>query len=271
MIDDSIRPQLGIIGGLGPLASADFYFKLTRMTRAFRDNDHVPAVILSVPQLPDRTEAILGNHDGPLAPLKAAVSTLNALGVACIAVPCNTAHHWYDQLAANSQAEIIHIGDAVVAETRRSLDLGRVAILATRGTLVSGFYQDRMSAAGFGLCLPANGEFQQRVDNAIGLVKAGSITDAAIETERALDIARSAGADAALLGCTELSVVAASLNDVSGLVVVDSNAALARACLTRLGFGAQDARGLPTVTQLPGHDRSMRASSAVLAQSYSRL
>ncbi|TIT72616.1 MAG: aspartate/glutamate racemase family protein, partial [Mesorhizobium sp.] len=65
---------------------------------------------------------MLGNRDGPLAPLRAAVSTLNALGVACIAMPCNTAHHWFDQLAAESRAEIIHIGDAAVAEISRSLD-----------------------------------------------------------------------------------------------------------------------------------------------------
>ncbi|TIV97282.1 MAG: aspartate/glutamate racemase family protein, partial [Mesorhizobium sp.] len=182
MIDHSIRPQLGIVGGLGPLASADFYFKLTRMTDALRDNEHVPAVILSMPQLPDRTEAILGNHDGPLAPLRAAVSTLNALGVACIAMPCNTAHHWFDQLAAESRAEIIHIGDAVVAEISRSLDRGRVANLATRGTLVSGFYQERISAAGFEHCIPESTEFQERVDSAIALVKAGSIADAVTET-----------------------------------------------------------------------------------------
>ncbi|WP_027164434.1 amino acid racemase [Mesorhizobium sp. WSM3224] len=255
MIDDSIRPQLGIIGGLGPLASADFYFKLTRMTEALRDNEHVPAVILSVPQLPDRTEAILAGHDGPLAPLTAAVSTLNALGVACIAVPCNTAHHWYDRLAANSRAEIIHIGDAVAAEIRRSLGRGGVANLATRGTLASGFYQDRISAAGFELCVPADAEFQERVDSAISLVKAGSIADAAIETERALDLAQAAGADAALLGCTELSVVAASLGDTNGLVVIDSNAALARASLQRLGYPVQEARGLPTVSSLPGDGR----------------
>ncbi|RWA75109.1 MAG: aspartate/glutamate racemase family protein [Mesorhizobium sp.] len=255
MIDPGIRPQLGIIGGLGPLASADFYFKLTRMTEALRDSEHVPAVILSVPQLPDRTEAIFGNHDGPLAPLQAAVSTLNALGVACIAMPCNTAHHWYGQLAADSRAEIIHIGDAVVTEIRRSLSGGRVANLATRGTLVSGFYQDRIAAAGFDLCLPANAEFQERVDSAIALVKGGSIADAATETERALHLAQLAGADAAVLGCTELSVVAASLNDTNGLIVIDSNAALARACLTRLGFGVQEARGLPTASRLPGQDR----------------
>ncbi|TGQ11592.1 MULTISPECIES: amino acid racemase [unclassified Mesorhizobium] len=255
MIDDGVRPQLGIIGGLGPLASADFYFKLTRMTEALRDNEHVPSVILSVPQLPDRTEAILSNHDGPLAPLQAAVATLNALGVACIAMPCNTAHHWYDRLAADSRAEIIHIGDAVVAEIRRSLDRGRVANLATRGTLVSGFYQHRISAAGFDLCLPPDAEFQERVDSAIMLVKAGSIAQAAAETERALHLAQMAGADVALLGCTELSVVAASLNDTNGLIVIDSNAALARASLMRLGFGVQEARGLPTVPRLRGSDR----------------
>ncbi|MBZ9769052.1 amino acid racemase [Mesorhizobium sp. CA6] len=255
MIDDGIRPQLGIIGGLGPLASADFYFKLTRMTGALRDNEHVPSVILSVPQLPDRTEAILAGHDGPLAPLQAAVSTLNALGVSCIAMPCNTAHHWYEKLAANSPAEIIHIGDAVVAEIRRSLDRGRVANLATRGTLASGFYQDRISPAGFEVCVPADAEFQERVDSAINLVKAGSIAEAAAETERALDLAQMAGADVALLGCTELSVVAASLNDPAGVLVIDSNAALARACLTRLGFATQEARGLPSVSSLPGGDR----------------
>ncbi|MBN9549156.1 MAG: aspartate/glutamate racemase family protein [Alphaproteobacteria bacterium] len=261
MIDDSIRPQLGIIGGLGPLASADFYFKLTRMTDALRDNEHVPAVILSVPQLPDRTEAILAGEDGPLAPLTAAVSTLNALGVACIAMPCNTAHHWYDRLAANSRAGIIHIGDAVVADIRRGLERGRVANLATRGTLVSGFYQDRISAAGFEPCVPADAEFQGRVDSAIALVKAGSIAEAAAETERALHLAQVAGADAALLGCTELSVVAASLNDTNGLLVIDSNAALARASLARLGFGVQEARGLPTVPRLRGSDRlSWRAA-----------
>ena len=255
MIDEAIRPQLGIIGGLGPLASADFYFKLTRMTEALRDNEHVPAVILSVPQLPDRTEAILAGHDGPLPALQAAVSTLNELGVDCIAMPCNTAHHWYDRLAATSRAGIIHIGDAVVAEIGRSLGRGKVANLATRGTLVSGFYQDRISAAGFELCVPAHAEFQERVDSAINLVKAGSIAEAAVETERALDLARMAGADVALLGCTELSVIAASIGDTNGLVVIDSNAALARACLQRLGYPAQEARGLPTVSAPPGGDR----------------
>jgi aspartate racemase len=87
------------------------------------------------------------------------------------------------------------------------------------------------------------------------LVKAGSIAQAAAETERALHLAQMAGADVALLGCTELSVVAASLNDTNGLIVIDSNAALARASLMRLGFGVQEARGLPTVPRLRGSDR----------------
>jgi len=249
MIDHAIRPRLGIIGGLGPLASADFYFKLTRMTAALHDSEHVPAVILSVPQLPDRTEAILAGHDRPLAPLRAAVATLDALGVDCIAMPCNTAHHWYDRLVANARAQIVHIGDAAVADIRRGLGRGRVANLATRGTLVSGFYRDRISAAGFEPCLPADAEFQERVDSAIALVKAGSVTEAVSETERALHLAQLAGADAALLGCTELSVVAASLHDTDGLIVVDSNAALARACLTRLGYAVQEARGLPSTSR----------------------
>ncbi|WP_312891314.1 aspartate/glutamate racemase family protein [Mesorhizobium silamurunense] len=110
-----------------------------------------------------------------------------------------------------------------------------------------------MSAAGYEPCLRASSEFQERVDSAIAL-KAGSIAEAAAETERALHLAQLAGADAALLGCTELSVVAAGLNDTNGLIVIDSNAALARACLTRLGFGTQEAGGLSTMSPLREHD-----------------
>ena len=143
----------------------------------------------------------------------------------------------------------------MVAEIHRTLGRGRVANLATRGTLASGFYQDRISVAGFEVCVPEDAAFQERVDSAIALVKAGSIAQAAAETESALHLAQAAGADAALLGCTELSVVAASLNDTNGLIVIDSNAALARASLTRLGFGVREARGLPTLHHLRGSDR----------------
>ncbi len=235
MIDDSIRPELGVIGGLGPLASADFYFKLTRMTPALRDEDHLPAVILSIPQLPDRTEAILSGSDVLDAPLDAAISTLNALGVKYIAMPCNTVHHWYDRLAALSKAEIIHIGDAVIADVRRHLSGGKVAILATRGTLASGLYQDRLVAAGFAPAVDVTADFQPDVDAAIHLVKAGAIEDAAAATERAIRAAAEAGADAAILGCTELSVVAQSLKPTD-LAIIDSNAALARVCLERCGY-----------------------------------
>ncbi len=218
------------------------------------------------PTASGRPRAILGNHDRANGSrIASSVTTLNRLTLRARYVD-DKKRGSFDQLAANSHglsarsSTRVITGDASQPGPRPGCDL------ATQGTLVSGFYQDRMSAAGFGRCLPANTEFQECVDSAISLVKAGSIADAAIETERALDLARSAGADAALLGCTELSVVAASLNDVSGLVVIDSNAALARACLTRLGFRAQDARGLPTVSRLPGYDRSLRASSVLLAR-----
>ncbi|WP_051661069.1 amino acid racemase [Bosea sp. 117] len=237
MIAEAIRPRLGVIGGLGPLASADFFFKFTRLTPARTDAEHVPAVMLSVPQLPARTEAILRGTDEPLLPLRNAVEALNGLGVDCIAIPCNTAHHWYEQIAEASRARIIHIADAVVSDLRSRPHREKIAVLATQGTLASGFYQTRIRAAGYELFVPASAEFQASVDDAIDLVKSGMVAEAASAFRTALRLARSTGARTAVLGCTELSVAANGLATADP-DIVDCNVSLARACLAHLGYGA---------------------------------
>jgi aspartate racemase len=233
--------RLGIIGGLGPLASADFYRKLTELTPASVDTDHLPLVLLSIPQLPDRTEAILSGSDAVVKPLLAAVGTLDALGVECIAMPCNTAHHWFDQLDAATSAEIVHIVESVVREMARSFAGRRVSVLATRGTLASGFYQDWLVPVGYEIIEPKAAGFQREVDRAIADIKAGRTASAAISLRVAIAHCRDAGAEGAILGCTELSVLSREVTD-EGLAIVDSNTALASACLRRLGLLA-DAPG----------------------------
>lgn len=231
---------LGIIGGLGPLASADFYRKLTELTPARVDTDHLPLVLLSIPQLPDRTQAILSGSDAVLTQLLAAVRTLDALGVESIAIPCNTAHHWFDRLAAETRAEIVHIVDSVVEDMARSFAGRRVAVLATPGTLSSGFYQDRLLAAGYEVCVPAAAAFQREVDRAIGDVKAGDIQRASVALGEAFRHCREEGIEAAILACTELSVMSREVGG-EGLAIMDSNSALATACLRRLGLLASRA------------------------------
>lgn len=247
---ESRKPRLGVIGGLGPLASADFYRKITTLTPATTDKGHLPLVLLSLPNLPDRSSAILDQTDSPLDLLLWAVETLNGIGVERIAMPCNTAHHWYDILAAASKAEFIHIADSVLADLTERCRGVRVAVLATRGTLSSGFYQSRLMDCGYQVCLPAVDEFQSNVDSAVALVKAGIIDHALTALRSSLQLCVEANVDVAILACTELSVLSDQLTDMP-IEIVDSNEALARSSLRSLGispFGVMTERLVTRLT-----------------------
>ena len=95
--------MLGVIGGMGPLATADFFHKLIAATPAAGDEDHVPVLIHSVPQLPSRPAAILRGGASPLPQLMQARDRLLTAGATMLAMPCNTAHYWYDDLARDSR------------------------------------------------------------------------------------------------------------------------------------------------------------------------
>ena len=111
-------PALGIIGGMGPMASAYFQELLVRFTDAAADQQHIPSVLLNLPQIPDRTAYILGESDKSPAPvLLEAARTLEALGVSAIAVTCVTSHCFYDEVAGKIGVPWIH----AVRETARFL------------------------------------------------------------------------------------------------------------------------------------------------------
>src|ERR1700759_1954464 len=99
---------LGVLGGMGPLASAQFMLRLTLLTPATRDQDHVPAVLWSDPRVPPRTN---GKMSGPAAPLPWLLRGLNGLqhaGCGAVAIPCSTAHGWYEEMQAATSLPIIH-------------------------------------------------------------------------------------------------------------------------------------------------------------------
>jgi aspartate racemase len=232
-----LRPRLGVIGGIGPLASADFYRKVIELTPASCDADHIPQVILSLPQIPDRSKAILDQTDAPLAALMTAVETLNSLGVELIAMACNTVHHWYDRLAATSRAEILHIAGCSIEALRETGCGKEIVVMATRGTLASGFYEQRLRAAGYTIGNPSAVGFQQAVDDAARLVKAGAVAQAREAMSRAMEHCMLAKPSGVIFACTELPIAAEGMMPKT-LVAIDSNLELARACVRRLtGIG----------------------------------
>ncbi len=198
------RP-LGILGGMGPEATQYFYQILIRRTPAGKDQEHIPAVILSDTQMPDRTAAILSGDTEPVyRRLLKDARQLESLGCGCLAIPCNTSHYFADCLQREISIPLLHMPRLAV---RRLAEQGkkRVALLATTGTVQAGVYSRECEAAGLDFWTPDT-EIQEQVMGLIyDVVKAGAeITGTEFD---AIDAAvRASGCDCAVLGCTELSV-----------------------------------------------------------------
>jgi aspartate racemase len=128
--------MIGVLGGMGPAATLDFMAKLMRLTPAGRDQDHVPLVVVSDPRVPDRVGPILhGVGESPLAALQEGARRLERAGAKCIAMPCHTAHAWYEPLAASTSLPVLHIVDCARAELeRQAVPPGPRGQLATAAT-----------------------------------------------------------------------------------------------------------------------------------------
>lgn len=222
---------LGVLGGMGPLATADFFAKLVALTPAARDEDHVPVVVASLPDIPPRVPAILADAESPLPALIDARDRLLAAGATLLAMPCNTAHHWFDPLA-DCPARMLHIADAALAALRRDAPHERrIGLVATRGTLRSGFYQRRLAAAGCTAVEPAEDELAQLIEPAVRAVKAGAVAEGGARFQHAARALHARGAGCVILACTEVPPALAAVGPPSGFICIDATAALAEACI----------------------------------------
>lgn len=223
--------MLGVLGGMGPLASAHFMVRLTQLTAAERDQDHIPALLWSDPRVPDRTAARLGSGEDPLPALLRGLRGLEAAGCGAIAIPCNTAHGWYRAMQATTRLPILHIVEAAAAELRRrAVPEGPVGVMGTAGTLAMGLYQEGLAGAGRDCLLPTAEEMARQVTPAIALVKANRVAEAygpLAEVARAL---AARGARAVVLGCTEIPLGLAA-GPALPCPVVDTVDALALAAI----------------------------------------
>ncbi|MFM2065546.1 MAG: hypothetical protein RLZZ584_455 [Pseudomonadota bacterium] len=218
---------IGVLGGMGPAATVDFMAKLVALTPASCDQEHLPVMVVNLPQVPDRSAAILGQGPDPLPVLQRGIELLNRTHVGVVVIPCNSSHHWYEQLAGVSQAPILHIARCCV----RSVPAGaRTLLLATRGTLASGFYQHELDARAIPWELPAPHDEQTLVDECIRDVKAGRRAAAAGRFGQVLAAAQARGVDAVIMGCTELPIAHGG-QPAGGLLVLDSTLELARSAV----------------------------------------
>ncbi len=221
---------LGVLGGMGPLASAHFMARLTLLTPAERDQDHVPAILWSDPRVPDRGLAQRGTGPDPLPFLVRGLHGLAAAGCGAVAIPCNTAHGWIDGMRAATTLPILHIVDAAAADLRRQgIPPGAIGVMGTAATLRMRLYQDQLAASGWPCMEPTPEEMARLIIPAIAAVKANRVGDAYAPLAEAVLALRARGAQAVILGCTEIPLgIQAGPVDTLQVPTVDTIDALAR-------------------------------------------
>lgn len=224
--------KLGVIGGLGPVATAYFYELVCRMTDAYHDQEHIETVIISKPSIPDRTDFILGRStDSPLPHLIEAGKDLERMGVGCIAIPCITAHYFHKELTNYINVPVIHI----IKETVRYLKehgIKRTGIMATEGTIRSQLFQKELLENNITPVIPTDRE-QEFISSIIYKnIKAGMPANMEQFNEVKEGLV-SRGAETIILGCTELSLIKRDENIGSGFI--DALEVLAKCSITGCG------------------------------------
>ncbi|HYN65875.1 MAG TPA: amino acid racemase [Ornithinibacter sp.] len=225
---------VGVLGGLGPAATVHFMRRLVELTDAHRDQDHVDLLVWQHGSIPDRSAFLLGHGDSPAPVLVADAVALERAGARFIAIPCNTAVVWVDQMRAAVSIEVLDtVAETVDAARAAVPGLRRLGLLATDGTLLAGTYGAAAAAAGVDLVTPSPDVQREVMSIIYDGVKAGEPVPRA-RFDAVVDHLRGLGAEAVALGCTELSVLHGELG-VEDHTVVDSIDALARRVVLRAG------------------------------------
>ena len=233
--------KVGVVGGVGPAATVDFMQKIVRNTPATRDQDHIKLLVEQNPQIPDRTENLIGEGPDPTISLYATCRKLEAGDADIIAIPCNTAHAYVERVQPYLGIPIVNMLTVTAEQIRSTFpDLRKVGLLATSGTVASGVYRKALEAAGLEQVVPST-ERQAGVMNAIygpQGVKAGFTTGACVDDLMvAVDELAASGVEVVILGCTELPLLLpqATVNTSEGRAVtlIDPTDVLARHCVAR--------------------------------------
>lgn len=228
-----VKKTIGILGGMGPLATADLFQKIVRMTDAACDNDHIRIYIDNNAQIPDRTAAILSGGPDPVPAMLDSVNKLSSIGADVLIMPCNTAHYFLPRLRESSTVPFISMLEETALACKQAHGAAPVGLLGTSGTIRSGIYKKALEAQQVP-CVEPTEEEQAVLMQLIYAVKAG---ESQLDRQAFLDVLaamKARGATYFILGCTELPILA----DLFQLQesCIDPTTELARAAITYCGY-----------------------------------
>lgn len=222
---------LGILGGLGPMATVYFYEMLTQHTKAARDQDHIDVIINSRATTPDRTSYILGqSNENPFDIMAADAARLVTFGADIIAIPCNTAHYFYDRLNESIEIPILNMVEETVLFAKENCE--KVGILATSGTIETRTYQRVCDRLNLAYAVPSAEKQADVMDLIYNDIKQGKPADRQ-KFDAVVEELKAAGCGRVILGCTELSLI--KRDEKLGDFYIDSMEVLAKNAI--LAFG----------------------------------
>lgn len=198
-----MKKVVGIIGGMGPLATADLFEKIILHTEARTDQEHLRVVIDSNTDIPDRTEALLHGGEDPVPELTKSAVRLESIGAQVLVMPCNTAHGFYDQIAAAVNVPVLNM-ITLTRDALKEKGIRRAGLLATDGTVETGIYQNAFAGSGIELLVPEGEDQKAVMDIVYDGVKAGRSDFDVSAFRRTCEHLLAAGAETLVLGCTEL-------------------------------------------------------------------
>ena len=199
---------IGIIGGMGPEATIDLFRKIVKATPARTDQEHLRILIDCNPKIPDRVKAIFEQTESPVGALIATAKNLERSGAGLLLIPCNAAHYYHGEVAKKVSVPVLHMIEETARYCRRKFPrLETFGVLAGSSTVVLGLYAKAFAKVRKKILNPRP-ETQDKIMNSIYEIKAGNLgVQVREELLRAAQELAEAGAQAILLGCTEVPLV----------------------------------------------------------------
>jgi len=195
---------VGIIGGMGPEATVDLMTKIIRATPAKIDQEHIRLLVDNNPQVPSRVEAIMGQGESPGPMMAKMAVNLEKWGAELLAIPCNTAHFYINEIFEVVKIPVINMIDETIKVLLKD-NVKDVAVLATTATLKTKLYEKKILEAGINLFVPSP-TYQEKVMKAIFGIKSGNFVEGRKFNKEIINHVLEKGASAAILGCTELPI-----------------------------------------------------------------
>lgn len=225
---------IGIMGGMGPEAGADLFLRITQATHAKCDTDHLHIIMDSNPKMPSRQDAILHGGESPVPAMVETANNLVRAGADVIIIGANTAHYFYDDVAAQVPVPFLHIIDEAVKETQRQVPgVKKLGVMATTAAMQAGVYEK--SCEKFGIqVLPVPADVQERMQAAIfdhgyGFKYNGRTEKCVAEAKAVAAWLMDQGAQALVMGCTEIPLILEG--ETFPVPLIDPNEIIAQAAV----------------------------------------